>query len=340
MPPGTVAPPLAGTPGAPGMGTTEGAVPPGGAGQAETGVDVAAQQGFGGSTVGGPTTAAGYVDSAIPLSQYRLRFDAGYDDNRPDRADFFYPKCGCFRVTGMDPNAPGPGPAPARRVDFQILSNYLEYAINNRFSVFGDIPVRWVDIAFTTPGVENENHKGLSDIEFGFKYAMLYEPCQVLTFQWRTYAPSGRADFGLGRNNWNLEPALLYYRRLSERSFVEAELRDFIPVASEDDFAGNVLRYGFALSYIVYNTPTCRVIPVSEIVGWSVLTGKESAEGVPVNASGDTIVNAKIGLRVGFGEMTQPGFVNRADVYFGYGRALTGDVWYKDIWRAELRIRY
>jgi hypothetical protein len=283
---------------------------------------------------------AGYVDSAIPLTQYRLRFDAGYDDNRPDRADFFYPKCGCFRVTGMDPNAPGPGSAPARRVDFQILSNYFEYAVNPRFSMFIDVPVRWVDIAFTTPGVDNENHHGLSDIEFGFKYAMLYQPDQVLTFQFRTYSPSGDAELGLGRNNWNLEPALLYFRRLGRQAFLEAELRDFIPVASEDDFAGNVLRYGIALSYIVYNTPNFRVTPVGEIVGWSVLTGKELADNETVSASGDTIVNAKVGLRVGFGQLSQPGFINRADLYVGYARALTGDVWYKDALRAEFRVRF
>jgi hypothetical protein len=197
-----------------------------------------------------------------------------------------------------------------------------------------------VDIAFVTPGAENENHHGLSDVDFGFKYALLYECKQVLTLQLRTYAPTGDANLGLGRNNWNLEPAVLYYRQLGERAFLNAELRDFIPVASADDFAGNVLRYGFALSYIVYNTPGFRITPVGELVGWSVLSGKELADTGPVSASGDTIVNAKIGVRVGFGEMSQPGFINRADLYFGYGRALTGDVWYKDIWRAEFRLSF
>jgi hypothetical protein len=314
--------------------------PPSGTG-AESSFDTAGLPSPGGATVGGGQAAmAGYVDNAVPWSHYRLRFDAAYDDNRPDRADFFYPKCGCFRVAGTDPNAPGPGSAPAKRVDYQELSNYLEYAVNPRFSVFGNIPVRWVDISFTTPGVDNENHHGLSDVDFGFKYALLYECNQVLTFQLRTYAPTGDATLGLGRNNWNLEPAVLYYRQLGERAFLNAELRDFIPVESADDFAGNVLRYGFALSYIVYNTPGFRVTPVGEMVGWSVLSGKELADGVPASAAGDTIVNAKIGVRVGFGEMSQPGFINRADVYVGYGRALTGDVWYKDIWRAELRISF
>ena len=38
----------------------------------------------------------GYIDDAIVQTRLRLRFDAAYDNNRPDRAEFFYAKCGCF----------------------------------------------------------------------------------------------------------------------------------------------------------------------------------------------------------------------------------------------------
>ena len=46
--------------------------------------------------------APGYVDFAVPITQFRLRFDAAYDDNRPDRAEFFYGKCGCFAMLPAD----------------------------------------------------------------------------------------------------------------------------------------------------------------------------------------------------------------------------------------------
>src|SRR5262249_13954942 len=50
---------------------------------------------LGGETVAlGDRSAVGYIDPAIPLTQFRLRYDAAYRDNRPDRAEFFYPKCG------------------------------------------------------------------------------------------------------------------------------------------------------------------------------------------------------------------------------------------------------
>jgi hypothetical protein len=75
----------------------------------------------------GSTTAVGYIDTAIPLTQLRIRFDAGFDDNEPDRAAVFYAKCGCF------PGAPGPGPNPNSKVNFQELYGYLEYAQSDRF---------------------------------------------------------------------------------------------------------------------------------------------------------------------------------------------------------------
>jgi hypothetical protein len=290
-----------------------------------------------GETFAAASSAVGYIDSAIPVTQYRLRTDAAWGDNVPDRADFFYPKCGCF------PGAPGPvgaGNTSARNVNYQEISNYFEYAPSKRFSAFVDIPVRFVEIQFFPPG-GTEDAGGLSDIDFGFKYAVLYSPDNVLTGQLRCYTPSGNPHIGLGRNNWNLEPALLYYHRVSERLFLEAELRDFIPVGVGDDFAGNVLRYGIGASYFVYNQPCFRIAPVVECVGWTVLSGQEFVNGMAnINAAGDTIVNAKVGVRTYFGQPTGNQLMNRCDFYAGYGRALTGDVWYKDIMRFEFRMRF
>ena len=71
------------------------------------------------------------------------------------------------------------------------------------------------------------------------------------------------------------------------------------------------------------------------VTGFVVIAGGEDGAAAPaavVDAAGDTIVNAKVGARVGFGE--------RSDIYVGYGRALTGAVWYKDLIRAEYRISF
>jgi hypothetical protein len=98
------------------------------------------------------------------------------------------------------------------------------------------------------------------------------------------------------------------------------------------------------LTYLAYNRPGFRIMPVSELVGWTVLGGKEFSplanDGMPQDATGDTIVNAKLGIRFGFGGLEERGLLSRSDFYVGYARALTGDVWYKDLIRVEYRMRF
>src|SRR5207245_1236098 len=89
----------------------------------------------GGLTVG--ESRVGYVDSAIPTNQFRLRFDAGYDFHRPNRAEFFYAK-----------NAPigGPGlPLVERSIDYQDFSAYIETKATDRLKSWFELPVRLIN---------------------------------------------------------------------------------------------------------------------------------------------------------------------------------------------------
>jgi hypothetical protein len=266
-------------------------------------------------------SSVGYIDPAIPGNVFRFRFDAAYDDRRPTRAEFLYPQGA--------PNGPGL-PEPEPRVDYQELSAYLEMAASDRFSAFVNVPVR-----FLNPE-QNADHSGFSDLDAGFKFAFIHSPDQVATFQFRTYAPTGDAQRGLGTRHVSLEPALLLYNPLTDRLALESELRLWAP-AGGTDFAGDIVRYGVGLHYDLCRAGDCTFTPVVELVGWTVLDGKESV--VPPSgaafvedAAGQTIVNAKLGLRVKFGE--------RADLYGGYGRSLTGDRWYENILRLEFRLFY
>jgi hypothetical protein len=301
--------------------------------------DVASRQAGGGQSF----SAAGYIDNAIPVTQFRLRFDAAYGDNRPDRAEFFYAKCSCLTALtpqqaaalGTNNRAAGPtNPTGETNVDFQDVAAYVEVAVNNRLSGFVEMPYR-----FLNPEL-NDNANGIADMNFGLKYAFIASREQYLTFQFRTFLPTGDSHEGLGTDHVSLEPAFLWQRQFGERLTGYAEVRDWIPV-NGSDFAGNVVRYGVGASYLVYDAPKVRVSPVAELVGWTVLGGKEltNTEAV-VGASGDTIINAKIGVRAGFGCQDDTGWLSRSDLYIGYGRALTGDVWYKDIIRAEFRVRF
>jgi hypothetical protein len=305
------------------------------------GLDFSQQFGGGGDYF--VTSNTGYIDSAVPYTHLRMRFDAAFDNPVPDRAEFFYPQCGCF-----GPPASGP-PLEERSVDYQDFSPYFEYAWSNNFSAFVEAPVRSIN------PVINSSHTGLSDIITGFKWAPKVCPnWDYLTFQFKVYVPTGNGRLGLGTDHVSLEPGVLFYRRLTDRTVLEGEVRDWIPISDSEfngeDFAGNVLRYGLGLGHDLVqgcnncNEPT-RLTAVGEVVGWTILNGQgfdggafldAQATGGPAanganfvfDASGDTIVNVKLGARLTFGPRS---------IYAGYGRAITGDVWYEDIVRVEYR---
>ena len=270
----------------------------------------------------------GYIDGAVPVNMFRLRFDSAYGDNRPDRAEFFYAKCGCFRAVpvamGGDPKAPGP-PLPETNVDYQEVTAYLELALNKRFSAFVEVPYM-----FLNPDA-NANVNGFNDMNAGFKFAFIAEDDLFASFQLRTWIPTGDSFRGLGTDHVSLEPELLSHWQATERLAFDGELRDWIPIGGTD-FAGNVLRYGIGASYRLLDGPSWHVDPVVEFVGWSVLSGKEldGETGMTINSAGETIVNSKIGVRTYFGQHN--------DVYLGWGHALTEERWYRDILRAEYRL--
>ncbi len=67
-----------------------------------------------GQELGLQDSDAGYIDNAIVANRIRFRFDSAYNNPFADRAEFFYPTCGCF------PGAPGP-PLPESSVDYNEL---------------------------------------------------------------------------------------------------------------------------------------------------------------------------------------------------------------------------
>ena len=173
---------------------------------------------------GGATTTiadnVGYIDSAIIRSRVRVRFDANYDDTSPDKAEFFYPKCGCFAnpMTALnpmtrslyDPHARGPQHAVGRsgvsqfsgepRINYQEVTTYLEYAPVRNFSAFIEVPARFIQPTLV------RNAAGFSDLNLGSKFAFIANPNQYYTFQFRAYAPTGNSYQGLGTGHVSLEP--------------------------------------------------------------------------------------------------------------------------------------
>jgi hypothetical protein len=261
-------------------------------------------------------STVGYIDSAIPATQVRFRFDDAKGIDRANRAEFLW----------AWPPPSGPGPAlDETNVDYQSMTAYVEYALTPGFSAFADVGGLLVN-----PDI-NPNTGGLADAQGGLKWALLQDCDSVLTLQVRGYAPSGDADRGLGVGHASIEPGLLLFQRTCEFNF-EGELRYWIPIDGTPERAGSVIRYGAGISrdYWIGCQP---VTPVLEVVGWTVMDGSERflTPGGPVveDADGDTIVNLKIGARTPV--------TCASDIYVGYGHSLTGERWYRDILRLEWR---
>jgi len=297
---------------------------------------------------------SGYIDDARIRTIVRGRFDAGFNNIFPDRAEFFYAQCGCFGNGAPGPGRPAaPGrPATATTgVDFQEFWTYYEQAFSPKVSAFVDVPYRLVqfkldpaarfDPATNPNGVlPISNAGGFSDMQFGLKYALVADPYRYDTIQVRVYTPTGDAGRGLGTNHVSLEPAYLAWRQLNDRLRFNGEFRVWIPFSNDSfngqNFAGTILRYGAGLTYDVWQSCDCccdrRLSLVNEVVGWSVLGGLKfnPLSGVQ-DAAGDTIVNYKIGLRYRWANQS---------IYGGYGVALTHETWYTDIIRAEYTYRF
>jgi len=285
----------------------------------------------------------GYIDDATVGSKLRIRFDSAFHNTVPDRAEFFYAKCGCYQDLAannpaFDPDAPGPRPGAANDSDFQQLNVWGEYAVGSFVSIFGQLPVRWFQPTSFIPGTGAgfPNQSGLGDIRAGVKLALAADAEQSLTLQGQLYMPTGDASKALGTDHASFEPEFLYYRQLSDVATLESQFGVWIPFGGsagvptslDGKFSGSVLSYGIGSGFDLYRRGDVQFGPVVELVGWHVLSGFQTA--ATSDADGTNIVNVKIGVRVSV--------AGKHSVYFGYGHHLTDATWYDDIVRFEYRL--
>jgi hypothetical protein len=301
-----------------------------------------------------PGSQIGYIDDSTIRTQLRIRFDTAFHDANPDRAEFFYGKCGCYAslagVTGLghpewwDPNAPGPAPGIPQYVNFQQLYVNGEYAVGRRFSVFGDFPLRWLQPfgPSVVGGSLFSSTSGFSDLSAGAKFALVSTDKATVTAQLRAQFPTGDAAKGLGTNHTVVETSGLFRGRVGQRGAIEGEFGELHPIngsagvataaqyvsgqPASHGFAGDVIYYGIGPSVEVVRKARYAIAPVVELVGWHIVNGFVTP---PADTSGLNIVNLKLGVRT---TMT-----SGASIYVGYGHALTTTDWYDNILRIEFR---
>lgn len=275
----------------------------------------------------------GYIDPSAVQTEVRVRFDAGFNAPRPDRAEYFYAGC-----NGSIPCIGG----IQRTLNFQQLYINGEYAPLKRFSGFVQVPFRWVQPFFVpnTGPPTLTSGGGISDVQAGLKFGVIASSAHKLTFELGADFPTGNGTNGLGTNHYTIEPKVLFFQRLSDRTAIEAEAGDSHPIGGTiyyatpssppQNYAADVAMYGVGSSYELIRRDKYRIAPVFELVSWHVFGGLQAGSNEVVqSAAGINVLNAKLGARASFSD--------GSSIYAGYGRSLTSDVWYKNLFRVEYR---
>lgn len=256
--------------------------------------------------------AAFFVDSAKPVTQFRMYWDAGVNGNGGgDRGGFFW----------ASPNLGGPGNGGSIYYHDLVIQN--EIAID-RFSVFVNTPFRFlVTPPFGSP---------FGDVGVGTKTLLVDSELLLFSFQFTTFIPTGIPAFGTGTGKVSLEPAILSTLKLFPETYLQASLHNRIPLF-DTNFSANVLHYHFSLNHTLAEPLVdTKIIGTMEFGAYSFLNGS-------VTNPGGAVVDARttyFALGPGFRIVS----CNKFDIGFGMQFGVTNVHFAQELYRTELRWRF
>ena len=263
--------------------------------------------------------AAFFQDNPRPVTQTRLRWDAGFNYGFPDTAEYF-----------LAPN--GPGQQGAARFNFGAkyndLSLYQEVAAKGA-SAYVCIPYRNFD-----PSNGNPGEAGMGDMSLGAKTVLLDRDLLLVSTQLTTYIPVGNPTTGLGTGHVSLEPAMMAALKLCPTTYLQAEVADWIPLGGTPGFAGSVFHYHLSLNQNLIHQGDClNVVGTVELNGYS-FRGQftDPSTGNVVGLSGSNYLNAGPGIRVQFCDRCDMGI----GMVFGFGNGHGPG----QLYRTEFRVRF
>jgi hypothetical protein len=213
--------------------------------------------------------ASFFADYARPRTVTRLRYDNLESMTRPDRNQFFL-------------NSVNPTHNNARRVAsnrlFARLQQFTVYqeAAGERGSFFVEYPYRQVNSSW------EPTQAGFGDVNFGIK-SLLFD-CEMLqvSFQLRTFMPSGNFTKNLGTGQFALDPSILTSLKLTPTTYFQGQFGNWIPLggpssiklSSGDNMAGGVFYWLMSLNQVLwYFRPDSPLIATLEMDGWSFENG-------------------------------------------------------------------
>jgi hypothetical protein len=219
--------------------------------------------------------ASFFADYARPRTVTRIRYDNLNDMRTPDRAQYF--------IQNVNPTAKGTRSfVPQAR--FQQVSLYQEVA-GPRGSFFISIPYDQINPNW------GPTQAGFGDLNFGVKSLMF--DCEMLqvSFQFRTYMPTGAAINNLGTGHISLDPSILASLKLTPTTYLQGQIGNFIPIGfggtngiaagakgESPTLAGGVLYWFGSINQVLwYCTPNSPLIATLELDGWSFESGGYTA---------------------------------------------------------------
>jgi hypothetical protein len=201
-------------------------------------------------------------------------------------------------------------------------------------SFFVEIPYRQINPNFSP------TQAGFSDINFGMKSMFYDRELLQLSFQFRTYTPSGNAGNNLGTGHFSLDPSILASLKLSPSTYVQGQFGNWTPLAGSASLAGGVFYWLTSLNQVLWrpaaNSP---LIATLEMDGWSFENGGYTQAIGASNSShfvekggGTTYFNIGPGLR--------QSICNKVDFGGAITFATNGNHWAQPWFRFEVRFLF
>jgi hypothetical protein len=183
--------------------------------------------------------ASFFADYARPRTVTRIRYDNLENMVKPDRNQFWIKS-----ATSL------PGFSKANNIRFpqmrlQQVYLYQEVAAGSG-SFFVEIPYRQINPNFMP------SQSGFSDINFGIKSMFYDRELLQLSFQFRTYTPSGNAQNGLGTGNFALDPSIMGSLKLGQDTYFQAQFGNWIPLGGDQKLAGGIFYGLMSLNQVLW----------------------------------------------------------------------------------------
>jgi hypothetical protein len=299
--------------------------------------------------------AAFFVDAARPVTQMRLRNDAGWGFQNPDRAEFFMAREHLTEVDASGKaNNVGKGLAIiATKADYDRFSLYTEAAAGGRVSAF--VELNYLSFAPTVSPADfaidpalagvSQHQSGFGDMMIGGKTLLL--DCELVQFgfEFKTFLPTGNFTKGLGVGHVSLEPSLLLSLRLCPSVYLQHQMSIWIPLGGDALYEGNIYHNHLSLNFLLCRPcPGIQLIATAEFNQWLILNGNYTDPNFLVPAPGGGLAALAVGSRDTGIFSAGPGLrlviCDKIDFGVGSAFAVTGSHFDDQLVRAEFRWRF